>query len=248
MKAVYEQTFENYMKNYDKRLKQIKFKYYHSYRVEKLMKILAEMLNFSKEDIELAEVIGLLHDIGRFEQIKKYGDCSDSKTGVDHADESCVYLFDEGHIKEYYDKEENYQIIKDAIRNHNKIVIDPKVKGKNLIFSKMIRDIDKVDIYQVLYENYKYKFDKKEISQKILNIFNKETTMDIHIKKTKSEVVLSYFAFIYDINFKESFIILKKSRTFEMFCSIVTPLKDSIEDFEKYKNIMFSYINRKINE
>lgn len=32
----------------------------------------AEGLKLSEEDCKLAQVIGLLHDIGRFEQLKRY--------------------------------------------------------------------------------------------------------------------------------------------------------------------------------
>ena len=42
----------------------------HTYYVAENSKNIAEKLNLSKEDIELAELIGLMHDIGRFEELK----------------------------------------------------------------------------------------------------------------------------------------------------------------------------------
>ena len=49
----------------------INYKYHHSYRVRDNMILLAKNLNLPPEDIKLASVIGLLHDIGRFEQYKR---------------------------------------------------------------------------------------------------------------------------------------------------------------------------------
>jgi putative nucleotidyltransferase with HDIG domain len=42
----------------------------HTYHVADNARNIAEKLKLSKEDIELAELIGLLHDIGRFEELK----------------------------------------------------------------------------------------------------------------------------------------------------------------------------------
>ena len=211
MKKKSELAFDKYISNYDKSVKQIRFKYFHSYRVEKLMKKLAIALGLSKEEVKIAELIGLLHDIGRFEQIKKYGDCSDVKTGIDHADESCIYLFDNNHIRDFIEDDKYDSIIEDAIKYHNKIKIDDSIVGKNLLFSKMIRDMDKVDIYRVLSEEYSFIFNKDDVTSKVYETFNNHKTIDSHDKKTETDQVYAHLAFVYDINFKESFEILKQT-------------------------------------
>lgn len=241
-----EKAFDNYLKNYDMNVKPIRYKYHHSYRVKELMKKLALMLNLSKDEIEIAEVIGLLHDVGRFEQIKKYGVCSDIRSGIDHADESCIYLFDNNHIKDFYDKEENYEIIKDAIKNHNKYIIDNNLKDKSLFFTKMIRDMDKLDIYKVLTDEYEFEYNINEVSEKVIEEYSKKKSMDVHLRNTKSDSIYTYFAFIYDINYKESFILLKEGKYLENFCNSVKTTEDSKEVFEKLKNDALDYINSKI--
>ena len=172
MKSKFEQAFDNYIKNYDMNVKQIRYKYHHSYRVKELMLKLATILNLSDKEKEVAEVIGLLHDIGRFEQIRKSGDCSDVKSGIDHADESCIYLFDNNHIKDFYDDEKYYEIIKKAIKNHNKYKIEPNLKEIELLFVNMIRDMDKVDIFKVIADEYSFVYDKNEISKEVIDTFN----------------------------------------------------------------------------
>lgn len=242
MKKKIELTFDKYLAGYDKRKKQIKYKYYHSYEVEKLMNKLAKELKLSEEETKLAELIGLLHDIGRFEQIKKYGDCSDVKSGVDHADESCIYLFDEGHIRDYIEDNKYDAIIKDAIKYHNKIVIDKKVKDKNLFFAKMIRDMDKVDIYRVLYTEYKTTFNKNEISKKVYDSYYNHKLVDNNDRNTDTDEIFATLAFIYDINFKESLRILKDSNYIEEYLKSIKVNKDSQEEFDKFKKEIYDYI------
>ncbi len=246
MKRKFEQAFDNYIKDYDMNVPQIRYKYYHSYRVKELMLELASKLNLSKKEKEVAEVIGLLHDIGRFEQIRNFGNCSDVKSGIDHADESCIYLFDNNHIKDFYDDENYYEIIKDAIKNHNKYIIDNNMKDTELMFIKMIRDMDKVDIYKVIFDEYSYVYDKNEISKEVLDSFNNRKTIDSHFRKTKTDNIYGYCAFIYDINFKETFRILKDGKYLENLFSVIVPKENSINEFNKLKNIVFSYIDNNI--
>ena len=84
MEVKMKEEFDKYVQNYDLNNIDIKRKYRHSYRVMNLSKRYATLLGFSKEDIELATVIGLLHDIGRFEQLKVYHTYDDTKS-IDHA-------------------------------------------------------------------------------------------------------------------------------------------------------------------
>ena len=246
MSTKLEQAFDNYIKNYDLNNVKIKWKYYHSYKVKELMKELSYRLDLTEKETEVAEVIGLLHDIGRFEQIRLTNSFSDIKNGIDHADESCVYLFDQGHIKDFYDDEDYYEIIKDAIKNHNKLAIDDKVTGKNLLFSKMIRDMDKVDIYRVLSEKYSYEYDKDDATKEVLDSFNNEKSIDTKLLKTRTDRVYSFLAFIYDINFKESFNIFKENNCVDKVFPIIKAKENSKQELEQLINKIKKYIDKKI--
>lgn len=241
-----DESFDNYLKSFDMNDKQINFKYRHSYKVKELMKELALKFKLSKEEVEVAEVIGLLHDIGRFEQIKKKGSCSDFKTGIDHADESCVYLFDLGHIKDFYDNEEYYDIIKCAIKYHNKYKIDDSVKDKALLFSKMIRDMDKVDIYRVVGEEFEWTYNIDDISDKILDEFYRKDLVDYKKIKTDTDNIYGDISYLFDINFAESFEILKNSNNIISFFDMIKPKENSINLFNKLKEEILLYIDNKI--
>ena len=62
--------FMEYVKNYDQDNPRIVLKISHSFRVMEQSKKIAESINLDEEQIELATLIGLLHDIARFEQMK----------------------------------------------------------------------------------------------------------------------------------------------------------------------------------
>ena len=115
--------FDKFVSNYDIGNERIKLKYNHSYRVMKLSEKYSKKIGFSKEDIELAKIIGLLHDIGRFEQVKLYNTFND-KESVDHALLGVKLLFEDGLISKFWDKEEDYEIIKYSILNHNKYLLE----------------------------------------------------------------------------------------------------------------------------
>ncbi|MEI3508262.1 MAG: HD domain-containing protein [Bacilli bacterium] len=66
------EEFKRYVSNYNINDKAIKMKYNHSLRVQKLCKEIAEKTGYSENDIKIAEVIGLLHDYGRFPQWTEY--------------------------------------------------------------------------------------------------------------------------------------------------------------------------------
>jgi len=63
-------AFNEYIGKYDMNNINIKLKYLHTLEVVKIWDQLATILSLDKESKELAKLIGLLHDIGRFEQVK----------------------------------------------------------------------------------------------------------------------------------------------------------------------------------
>lgn len=237
-------AFDKYVSNYDMSIKEISLKYYHSYKVMNLMEELAIKLDLDDEEIKLAKVIGLLHDIGRFEQFNKYQTLRDSDSS-DHADESCVYLFDEGHIRDFIDDDKYDELIRLAIKNHNKKNIDENIKDlKILKFCKMIRDMDKVDIYRVYATYFDYTFDANEVSVEVLEEFNHEKSINTLLKKSKSDAIIIILAFIFDINFNESFDILVETDNFDYFLSTINVSRDSEKLWKKLREICFSKINK----
>ena len=100
-------AFAEYVRNYDPSDEKIKLKIDHTYRVAGLCQSIAKSLNLSEADADIAWLLGMLHDIGRFEQIRRFGTFSDADS-VDHAEFGADLLFKEGLIRKfaegYYEK------------------------------------------------------------------------------------------------------------------------------------------------
>ena len=95
-----KKAFKNFLERYeDKEHVSFKLKVTHTYHVAEKAKEIAEKLNLSKEDVKLAELIGILHDIGRFEELKITKELNSVK--FNHAMHGSKMLFEEGMIKEF---------------------------------------------------------------------------------------------------------------------------------------------------
>lgn len=166
-------AFAEYVRNYDPSDEKIKLKIDHTYRVAGLCQRIAESLGLSEPDVDIAWLLGMLHDIGRFEQIRRFGTFNDVQS-VDHAEFGADLLFKEGLIRKfaegYYEEcelarsgnEEAEQIIKNnehhnkdtgllemAIRQHNKYRVKEDLTERQRMFCDILRDADNVDIFKV---------------------------------------------------------------------------------------------------
>ena len=144
-------AFNNYIKkNEDEDKAGFKLKINHTKKVVENSKMISEKLHLSKEDQELAELIALLHDIGRFEELKVFNQFESKK--FNHAEYACKILFEDKHIKEFTEDESYYDVIKNAIINHNRFKIEEGLDEKSLLHAKIIRDSDKLDNFRVKIE------------------------------------------------------------------------------------------------
>ncbi|MBQ2872907.1 MAG: HD domain-containing protein [Bacilli bacterium] len=236
--------FDKYTSNYDMNDPDINYKYYHSYRVMEIMEKLAITLNLSPKDIELAKVIGLLHDIGRFEQDKLYDSFKDGK--FDHGDYGEKLLKETNFLKHFDILEEDYEVVYKAVKNHNKYGIENTQNERELFFSKLIKDADKLDILYVLGSD---KFDmlekdnKDDISKEIKDAFINNKLGNIKEIKTQNDKLIIPFTYIYDINFKESLKIIDKNKYYDKIYEKINN-KDIFKEYIEYTN---KYIAERID-
>ena len=108
---------------------------------------LAKFLKLSTHDTQLAEIIGLFHDVGRFRQYSIYKTFNDADS-EDHADLALKVIDELEFFKEL--SAVDYELVKFAIQNHNKKTVAPTDDDRKILFAKIIRDADKLDIYRVL--------------------------------------------------------------------------------------------------
>lgn len=142
-----QKEFIKYTEKYDLSDVNIKRKQEHSIRVMRISKRIAEGMKLTQEEIDIATLIGLLHDIARFEQYTKYHTFKDAES-IDHGDLGAEILKKD--IKKYIETDEYDELIQLAVKNHNKYKIQEGLTQKQEMFAKIIRDADKLDI---LYES-----------------------------------------------------------------------------------------------
>ena len=104
----------------------------------------------SQEDISLAWLCGMLHDIGRFEQIKNYGTFIDADS-IDHALLGAEILFDEGKIQDYLEQpsDELCAFLRRVISCHSAYRVPKDYDERTKLFADILRDADKIDILKV---------------------------------------------------------------------------------------------------
>lgn len=146
------EEFKKYISNYDIHDSKIDLKVVHTYKVASLCEEIAKSLFLCDDDVSLAWMCGMLHDIGRFEQVKRYGTFND-RLSVDHAQFGADLLFKEGLFEQIVleDKtvsayEEYRDITEKAIRAHNMFRIPEELTERERIFANILRDADKIDI------------------------------------------------------------------------------------------------------
>ena len=88
------QAFKDYTDNYDTADVNIKLKIEHTYRVAGIAERIARSgdIDMDEYSVDFCWLLGMLHDIGRFEQFTRYGTFKDAES-VDHAELGADILF-----------------------------------------------------------------------------------------------------------------------------------------------------------
>ncbi len=209
-----QEEFIKYTECYDLSDANLDRKQKHSLRVMQISNHIAKELKLSQEEIDIATLIGLLHDIARFEQYTKYKTFRDMDS-IDHGDYGVEIL--EKDIRKYIEPSQYDEIIKKAVKNHNKYSIEEGLSEKEELFAEIIRDADKIDILyestEMFWKDRENLIEESTITEDVIEQFNKCTQIRNRKEKRPENSIneiVSVIAFIFDINFKESFRIIKE--------------------------------------
>ena len=240
-----EKSFQEYLKNYDINDGSIALKIKHTYEVVKKSEYIANGLRLDKENIELAKIIALLHDIGRFEQIKEFEEFNDKK--IEHAEFGVKVLFDNSLIRKFIDEDKYDNIIYKAIYNHNKYKIEENLNEKELLQCKIIRDADKLDNFSVkekdkLEDMFPKIYNEKTInyetiSEKVYEDFMQHKCIKLEDRKTIIDYWVCVIAFIFDLNFNISLQYVKENNYIDILVNRIEykndTTKQKMEDIRK---------------
>ncbi len=122
-------------------------KYAHTQRVVENARQILTGEAFPEGLKAAGEMASWLHDVGRFEQFKKYRTFSD-RHSVNHALLSCAVTLQLGWLDDHTAEERN-RILR-AIEYHNLREVPPGLSEEEALLVHLVRDADKLDIYTVL--------------------------------------------------------------------------------------------------
>lgn len=250
-----KEVFAAYVHNYNPEDGMVRLKIVHTYKVVEVAKEIATKLQLSDEDAELAELIGLLHDIGRFEQIRRYGDFRDHLT-IDHA-KLGADLLEDGLLKEFIDDRQYDAIILKAIRMHNRYSIDETLDERTLLHAKLIRDADKTDIFRVRVEDDIrdiQSFTQKEledstISDAVYETFLNHQCINRETVVTPADSWIAGAAMIFDYNFVPGLAILQREKRMDgMLQRVKYTNPDTREKMEEVRKTANAWIESRLHD
>ena len=247
-------AFNKYVNNFNVKDGPTALKIRHTYEVIKKSEYIAIGLALDKDDIELAKLIALLHDIGRFQQIEKYNNFNDDK--IDHAEFGVKILFEDNLIRNFIETSKYDDIIYKAILNHNKFQIEENLNEKELLHCKIIRDADKLDNFRVKKED---KFEDmfpniynsdtvnyESISSKVYEDFMKHKCIRLEDRKTIIDYWVCILAFIFDLNFDISLKYVKENNYIDILIDRIEYKNETTKQkMEGIRKCAKDYLDRK---
>ena len=233
-----ESRFLGYISDYDPEDPKIRLKTDHSFRVAGLSERIAatEAAGLSGQaaaadtdmygqaaavDTDLAWLTGLLHDIGRFEQIRRYGTFVDARS-VDHAALGADLLFQEGLLDRIAGPElasaseqtagpeptaQEREIMEISIRNHNRYRIEEDLPEQTAGHCHILRDADKIDIFRVLcdtpveeiYDVTSDELRTAEVTEEVKECFRRRTAVPRPVKKTPVDNIVGHICLFFEL-------------------------------------------------
>lgn len=160
------EAFDSYVAAYDATNPRIALKVEHTLRVAELCERIAREAGFTPAGTNLAWLCGLLHDIGRFEQLRRWNTFSDAAstshaalgvevlfgnegdTGVADDDGSAAGTI--GIIHRFIDpNDELEEVIRAAVGFHSDYRLPEDLNVRTHAICDVVRDADKLDILRV---------------------------------------------------------------------------------------------------
>jgi len=249
-----EIAFKEFLQKYNIQDGKVSLKIRHTYKVVEASEFIAKDLNLSEEDIELAKIIALLHDIGRFEQLKRFDSFLDAQT-IDHADLGVQILEENNFIRTFIQDSKYDSIILKAIKNHNKLKVQEGLTQKELLHANIIRDADKTDNFRVKTEDRfedilhanRELLENSKISEHIYNNFMNNQII-IHTDRVEFlDYWISYLAFLFDFNFTSGLKYIKeKDYVNKIVDRLDYKIPDSKEKIEEIRKHALEYIDNRL--
>lgn len=206
-------TFVAYVRSYDPDNPRIALKISHTIRVAELCARIAEAEGL---DADLAWLCGLLHDVGRFEQVRRYDTFNDALS-VSHAALGEQVLFGDGdprgpQIRAYVADDTEDDLLRSAVATHSDYRLPRNLDERTRAYCNVLRDADKVDIIKVncicpLRDIYGVSEDEmaaSTLTPSVVEAFYEHRTIPRGARKTSADILVSHICFAWELVYPES--------------------------------------------
>lgn len=211
-------AFDAYTAAYNGADPKIRLKIDHTYRVADLCDRIARSMTERTDDVDLAWLCGLLHDIGRFEQVRRFGTFKDAES-VSHAALGADILFGAGGIIRRFAMDGGQDaLIRAAVARHSDYRLPADMDERTRWFCDVVRDADKIDIVKVnCVEPVQATYDVSEgelaaspVSPQALAGFAEHRTLMRGERTYPADFVVGHICFAFELAYPESRRIMRR--------------------------------------
>lgn len=262
-RAHIKDVFQKYTDAYDVTDEKVRLKIDHTYRVADLCGRIARSEGMPEADVELAWLLGMLHDVGRFEQLRRYGTFNDA-VSVNHAEMGADILFGAkapggeenaaagALIREFIPEDWEDTLIETAIRVHSAYRIPENLDARTEKLCHVLRDADKIDILKVnvevpleeIYNTTTEELVHAEVTETVMQSFYEHHATLRSLKRTPVDHVVGHISLVYELVFPESLRIVQEQGNLERLLHFKSKNPRTLEQFGELGEEMKRYMNR----
>jgi hypothetical protein len=226
----------------------------HTRRTCEEILFLSEQLALDDHQKRIAETVALFHDVGRFPQFAQYRTYNDARS-VDHSRLSVEVLRQEGILGAL--RREERQWVETAIEHHGRKSLPPDLTGQALLFAKLIRDADKLDIFRIVVSIYRRRRehpgevsfeselpDEPRISPEVLEAVLSGQLVEYTGLRTLNDMRICQIGWVHDMNFAASLARLRERGLLPELLNFLPPTPD----IDRLREKIFTYIDTRIHE
>ncbi len=219
----------------------ISLKVEHTGNVCRLIVRIGQEESLDEKRLLLAEAVALFHDLGRFPQYARYRTFKDSAS-VNHGKLGAETLAKEGVLRDLSQDEQ--ELITAAVRFHNVFTLPDLEDPEALLFLRLVRDADKLDIWRIFIEFHEGgEEDWKTVaglglpdlpgySAGMIEAIVDKKIASLSSMKCLNDFILLQLSWIYDLNFDASFRILSEMNVIDRFLRFL-PVTPEIEEVSR---------------
>jgi putative nucleotidyltransferase with HDIG domain len=213
---------------------------------------IAQELRLDHQGVLLAETIALFHDVGRFSQYRQYKTFDDSLS-VNHAALGAKILLENNVLRDLAKQDQD--LIVRAVTLHNVFSLPEDLDENSLLFAKLVRDADKLDILRVVIEYFGQDAgnraeavalglpDAPGYSPVVLSCLKRGEMARKADLATRNDLKLLQLAWLYDLNFTASLRMISERDTIRKLEAMLPRNEDIAQAIDSVRE----YVRRKLN-